>query len=109
MQCTPNCSECSDLYVCEACSSGTLVGGVCLTNTVSPSSGAACSASFSFDIAELTTINTHINTQLAVASSTQQVAYSSAKLVYPDNSYKTVSDISSFIIPNHYVLGLTTF
>ena len=105
----PNCSECADLYICNACSSGSLVAGLCLTNNLSPSTGTACSTSFSFDASEITAINTHINTQLGAASSTHQVSLSSAKIVYPDSSTKPVSDFSSFTIPNYSAEELTSF
>lgn len=105
----PNCSECSDLYSCNTCSTGALVAGLCVTNTLSPSSGNVCSTSFSFDITDITTINNHINSQLSTSFSTHQVAFSSAKIVYPDQSTKPVSDISSFTIPNYSVIGLTSF
>ena len=105
----PNCSECTDLYACSTCSSGVLVAGLCLANTVSPSSGNVCSTSFSFDASEITSINNHINTQLGTSFSTLQVSFSSAKIVYPDQSTKQVSDISTFTIPNYSPDRLTSF
>lgn len=109
MACVPNCSLCSDVYTCEECSSGTLVGGLCLTNSVSSSSGVACSDSFSFDIAEFNAINSHINSQLGVPLSTHSVSYTSAKIVYPDSTTHTITDISSFTVPNYHKSGLTSF
>ena len=99
MACMPNCSVCSDLYVCETCSSGSLIGGLCLTNTLSATSGEADNTPFSFDISETVAINTHINTQLGAASSTTQVSFSYLKLTYPDFSVLYVTDPSSFSIP----------
>ena len=85
-QCIPNCALCSDIYECATCSAGALVAGLCLTNTVSPTSGVAASTSFAFDVSEFTSINSHINSELRVAQATSQVAFISAKLVYPDAS-----------------------
>ena len=109
VECVPNCAECSNIYECSSCSSGTLVAGLCLTNTLAPTSGDACSTTFSFNVSEFANINNHINTQLRVASSTSQVSYSSAKIVYPDSTTQPIADISSFTIPNYYVVGETSF
>ena len=105
----PNCSKCTDLYTCTTCSTAALVAGLCIAKTLSPSTGNVCSTSFSFDAAEITTINNHINTQLGTSFSTEQVAFSAARIVYPDQSTKEVSDISSFTIPNYSANGLTSF
>ena len=105
----PNCSACSDLYTCDTCSSGALVAGLCLANNISPSSGAVCSTSFSFDPSEITAINNHINAQLGTSFDTVQVSYSAAKIVYPDSSTSPIADISSFNVPNYSVEGLTFF
>ena len=109
MACMPNCSVCSNLYACSTCASGSLVAGLCLGNTLSPSTGTACSTSFSFDASDITAINAHINTQLGADSSTQQVSLSSARILYPDSSTKPVADISSFTIPNYSPEELTSF
>ena len=138
MACMPSCSACSDIYVCDSCSSGSLLGGLCLANTLSPTtgvpgqtsfsfdaseftsinthintlsatSGEACSTSFSFDAAEVGAINTHIIKELQVDPQSQQIALSSATLVYPDSSTKQISDLSSFTVPNYPVVGVTFF
>ena len=70
MICMPNCAECSDIYVCKVCSSGTLVAGICITNTLDKTSGIAELDTFSFDPSEYATINNHINNQLGVSLNT---------------------------------------
>ena len=105
----PSCSECSDIYECSTCSTGTLIAGLCLANTLSATSGEACSTSFSFDAAEVGAINTHIIKELQVDPQSQQIALSSATLVYPDSSTKQISDLSSFTVPNYPVVGVTFF
>ena len=109
MTCLPNCSECSNLYGCITCSSGSLIGGLCITNTLSPPSGQAGQSSFSFDISETNTFNTHINTQLGAASSTTQVSFTYLKLTYPDSSVVYVTDPSSFVPPVYKVEGATSY
>ena len=109
VECIPNCELCSDLYECSTCSAGSLVAGLCFTNTVTPSSGEACSTTFAFDVSELAAITKHINSELRVPQSTSQVSYSSAKIVYPDSSTQPIADISSFTIPNYHIVGQTSF
>ena len=86
VECIPNCVLCSDVYECSTCSAGSLVAGLCLTNTISPTSGDACSTTFAFDVSELAAISKHINSELRLPQSTSQVSFSSAKIVYPDSS-----------------------
>ena len=107
--CIPNCGLCSDIYECSTCSAGALVAGLCLTNTVSPTSGQACSITFAFDVSEVAAITKHINSELRVPQSTSQVSFSSAKIVYPDSTTQPIADISSFTIPNYYVVGQNSF
>ena len=109
VECIPNCDSCSDVYECSTCSAGSLTAGLCLTNTLSPSSGQACSTTFAFDVSEIATITKHINSELRVAQSTSQVSFSSAKIVYPDATTQAIADFSSFTIPNYYVVGQTSF
>ena len=109
VQCTPNCDSCSDIYECSTCSAGSLVAGLCFTNTLSPTSGEACSTAFAFDVSELAATTKHINSELRVPQSTSQVSYSSAKIVYPDSTTRPIADISSFTVPNYYVVGQTSF
>ena len=99
MACMPNCSVCSDIYVCDTCASGSLIGGLCISNTLSTTTGEAGQTPFSFDTSETTAINTHINTQLGAAASTTQVSFSYLKLTYPDSSVVYVTDPSSFTVP----------
>ena len=109
MSCMPNCAECSELYACTTCASGSLIGGLCITKTLSPTSGEAGSTPFSFDISETTAINTHINTQLGAATSTTQVSFSYLKLTYPDSSVVYVTDPSSFTLPLFQSEGASSF
>lgn len=109
MACLPNCSVCSDIYVCDTCSSGSLIGGLCITNTLSPLTGDASQTPFSFDTSEFATISSHLNAQLGVLSSTTQVSVSYLRLTYPDLSLVLVTEPSSFIVPEYQVEGASDF
>ena len=109
MACMPNCLVCSSLYVCETCSSGHLIGGLCITKLLSSSLGVADSTTFSFDTSDSTSINSHINSQLGLPSSTSQVSFTYAKLVYPDASLIYLTDPSSFKVPILQIEGVTSF
>ena len=103
MSCMPNCSECSDIYVCNVCSAGSHIHGLCITSTLSQTNGQAADTLFTFEVTDFTSINSHVNTQLGVSSSTQQVSFTYLKLVYPDTSVVYVNDPSSFTIPIYKV------
>ena len=103
MSCIPNCSECSDIFACYICSAGNLFEGLSITSTLSLTSGQAGDTFFSFEVTDFTTINSHINTQLGVSSSTQQVSFTYLKLVYPDSSVVYINEPSSFTIPIYKV------
>lgn len=109
MECVPLCSECSNIYECSTCSFGTLVGGVCLANTVTPSSGVGASTSFSFDASEFASINDHINSELRLSSSSAQISFISGALLYPDSTLHPITDISSFAVPVYQEEGATVF
>ena len=109
MACMPNCSVCSDVYVCETCASGLLIGGLCISNTFSQTTAVAGQTSITFNISETVSINTHINTQLGAASSTTQASFFYLKLTYPDSSVVYVTDPSSFTVPVYKKERATTF
>ena len=69
----------------------------------------ACSTAFTYDLSELTQINRFLTNQIKEASSTQEVSFTSVKVVYPDSSENAICDISSFTIDDFYVVGQTSF
>lgn len=64
---------------------------------------------FSFDTSDYSAINSHINSQLGTASSTNQVSFSYLKLIYPDSSVAFVTDPASFTVPIYKLEGATSF
>ena len=41
LECAPGCASCSGFFACSSCSAGSLHGGICLAESVTPFSGVA--------------------------------------------------------------------
>ena len=106
MECSPNCSSCSDSYTCTQCSAGVLGNGVCLSDALTPLVGTAESTSFSYP-PSFRAINTHLNVELFQDPSTQRFHSDSYFIEYPDGSTQSVIDIDSFKIPKYRKTGVT--
>ena len=82
--------------------------GLCISSTLSATSGVAASTSFTFDVTEFNILNAYILNELRSDPSSSGVAFSAFKLLYPNSREVTLST-SPFIVPVHEVEGATAF
>ena len=107
--CGPGCVSCSGFFGCTECSSGQLLGGICIAQTVQPEGGTAGETLLTFSEADFASLNFHINEHSNLARSTQQAYVAGVSVLYPNGQEVALASTSNMTIPTYNVVGVEAF
>ena len=88
------------MYTCSSCSSGQMLEGICISDSITPTSGQAGVTSFSLSSSGIDLANALINEELNRDRNGKAITVTSLKIKYPGGAEEaTITSPLKFTIP----------